>query len=698
MKSKRIANIINTNKTLSQTFNEDQLSIPFLQKKLSDKPSLINSIDNKGETLLSNALKQNNNKIYDLLLNSPFLYLNFQDKDGNSYLHLAVKNQNEKIVKNLIEKGINLNLQNNLGNTALHIAYEIGNISIIKNLIKYGINTLIKNNNGKKAEQIKKKFMINKNKSVNNYNLLCETMKYNKGIEYNLTNPNTNCLNSPKNYKDKNIYIDENDKKIIKENGEKYQEKIKINIYTKSNFIYNPKFIIKKNKKEKELKQNENIKLYSTLSTERRNKNFSIKLNDKENLYKVFTLKKNFNKKEEDSLEININKNKKKKNNYLEKKKRESFILQSLESNNKTDKNEIKNINEYEYIDFNVKKSNNKKNNNCRNKLINLSNLNIDKWNSIENKFFFERKKTNELVNNYKRPITKRSSPNTKKDLYNTIINKTLNMTKPKNKNYIDSLNHKYHKFERYINNNKLNFGDNNKIKKIEKKGFLYENEDEEEIEENNDEIQNENNISINRIKKNITENELKDFLYQINMEKYIDILTSNGFDDINLILEQSKNGGIPIQDNELKEAGIAVPGDRAKILIRVQELSNNFLFPIPKDVYHIIEDFNNYENDQHIQKLKKWLENLKIEDYLTNFIYSGYYSVELLLIQMVSNNPLTNEILKEEIGIDKIGYRTRIINKLKDEARNLMKKINSNMLDVNTGEENQNNCQCFIF
>ena len=58
----------------------------------------------------------------------------------------------------------------------------------------------------------------------------------------------------------------------------------------------------------------------------------------------------------------------------------------------------------------------------------------------------------------------------------------------------------------------------------------------------------------------------------------------------------------------------------------------------------------------------------------------------------------MTNEILKEEIGIDKIEYRTRIINKLKDEARNLMKKINSNMLDVNTGEENQNNCQCFIF
>ena len=674
MKPKRASNTVRTNKITSEIFNDSQLSIPFLQQKLSDKPSLINSIDNKGETLLSNALKQNNNKIYDLLLNSSFLYLNFQDKDGNSYLHLAVKNQNEKIVKNLIEKGINLNLQNNLGNTALHIAYEIGNISIIKNLIKHGINTIIKNKDGKKAEEIKKKLIINKNKSTNNCNLLCKTMKYNKSTEYNLSNPNSNCLNCPKMYKDKNIYIDENDYNLIKENGGKYQEKIKINIYTKSNFIYSPKYIINKNKKDKELKQNENNNLYST-----------IKLNDKEDLYKLLTLKKKVNKKEGDSLENNS------KNNYLEQKKGDSlFTLQSLESNNKTNKNKIKNINEYEYINNKVNNSKKNKKRN-KNKLINLSNLNIDKWNSIENQFFFkinERKNKNELINKYKRSITKKSSPTKKIDFYNKIINKTTNMTKPKHKNNKDSFNHKYYKFDSYFNN-ELNFDDNNKIKKINKKGYLYENEDE----DNNDEIQNKNNIS-----NNISENELKDFLFQINMEKYFDILTSNGFDDINLILEQSKNGGIPIQDNELKEAGITVPGDRAKILIRFQELSNNFLFPIPDDVYHIIEDFNNYQNDKHIQKLKEWLENLKVEDYLTNFIYNGYYSIELLLIQMISNNPLTTDILKEEIGIDKIGYRTRIINKLKDEARSFMRKINSNMLVFNSGEEHPNNCQCFIF
>ena len=182
-------------------------------------------------------------------------------------------------------------------------------------------------------------------------------------------------------------------------------------------------------------------------------------------------------------------------------------------------------------------------------------------------------------------------------------------------------------------------------------------------------------------------------------MDKHLAILANNGFDDINLILEQSKNGGTSIQDHELKEAGISIPGDRAKILIRIQELSNNFPFPVPKEVYHTIEDINKIENDKHIQKLNKWLKNLKVEDYLINFIYSGYHSVELLLMQMISYNPLTSEMLKEEIGIDKIGYRSRIISKLKDEAKGFLGQLSTKTLVINRGgETNPNNCQCIVF
>ena len=192
----------------------------------------------------------------------------------------------------------------------------------------------------------------------------------------------------------------------------------------------------------------------------------------------------------------------------------------------------------------------------------------------------------------------------------------------------------------------------------------------------------------------------LTQFLSQINMEKYISIFATNGFDDINLILEQSKNGIASIKDSELKEAGINIPGDRAKILIRIQELSKNFKFLVPKEVYYSIENKENLGNDKNIKKLKEWLKGLKIENYLNNFINNGYFSLELLLIQMASSNPITNEILKDEIRIEKVGYRSRIINKLKDDSRRYISELEVNILIMNKGEEQikTNNCQCIAF
>ena len=81
----------------------------------------------------------------------------FWDKDGNYYLHLAIKNKNEKMMDNLLRKGINLNLQNKYGNTVLHLAYEMGNLSVINKLIENWVDINIKNNEKKIAEQIKKK-------------------------------------------------------------------------------------------------------------------------------------------------------------------------------------------------------------------------------------------------------------------------------------------------------------------------------------------------------------------------------------------------------------------------------------------------------------------------------------------------------------------------------------------------------------
>lgn len=195
---------------------------------------------------------------------------------------------------------------------------------------------------------------------------------------------------------------------------------------------------------------------------------------------------------------------------------------------------------------------------------------------------------------------------------------------------------------------------------------------------------------------QNGNDSQLYKFLSKINMEKYHSILTQNGFDDITLIVNQTKHG-IGITDSNLKEAGILLPGDRAKILILVQQAAKNFPFEVPNSVYYTCTDMSNVDNDPHIKKLSNWLKSLKVESYLNNFVSNGYHSLELLQLQMESKQPLTNEILMNEIGIEKIGYRARIINKLKEEGRTLWNKLKTSVLIIDKGGNNKF-CECIVF
>ena len=76
--------------------------------------------------------------------------------------------------------------------------------------------------------------------------------------------------------------------------------------------------------------------------------------------------------------------------------------------------------------------------------------------------------------------------------------------------------------------------------------------------------------IKINTNKDNTL---LKEFLSQINLFKYFSNMDSNGFDDVNILIEEAKKGAL-IKDQELKEIGIQIPGDRAKIFIRIKFFS----------------------------------------------------------------------------------------------------------------------------
>ena len=167
---------------------------------------------------------------------------------------------------------------------------------------------------------------------------------------------------------------------------------------------------------------------------------------------------------------------------------------------------------------------------------------------------------------------------------------------------------------------------------------------------------------------------ELTKFISEINLpKKYAEILIENGFDDLNVLINQMKKG-LSITYQNLKDIGITSPGDKSKILIHLEEISQNFDFNLEKDII-----YSNNIPEEKSGSLYQFLHGIHLDEYFQLFVDSGFNSAELLFMQMASKNPITENILKNDIGINKIGHLQRIMISLKEETKkyvdNLRKK-----------------------
>ena len=812
---------------------------------LKKNPSLVNVKDQKNETFLSYAIKRKNVEIAELILTSPILDYTYQDQNGNSYLHLAVLNQLESIIRTLIQKGINVNMQNNDGNTALHFAYSTGDIKFITIMIESKVDFTIKNKNGLIAEEINPGTFpeildINdNNQNNNNVNI---THNKNNTVTINLCVDNSNESNKEK---DK----DNNNGVIINERGQ-INKSIKINWENNNinnndinnneinnNDINNNNFSINNNLNNDNIinNDNNNDQLENTAKTKLKYSLINYSYSDEG---------EDEGEKEENGINekqiTNINENNEKNDEKMDDKKKirasdlfdltssisyqekvanasfinahtigEPQILSKQDSNEVGTSEDIVNINKIKESQNPSSSLENDELNNIICNGINMSqvsyqtmfengrNINISQVNNNDNGKVksLDFKKENKVERNGQNIVFDYStSINKDEGIYdnNEIINKKDSEgicnydTNNNNENHSNSFRpqpefNKEFAFSPFttlkepsinningsvnnnlnsniINNNSNNLSSININKEINKDknnisenknnlevnstvlqrcNALKENEDKCNISNNNNGIvtnvtkssptegnyirtvntnltqASQNNINLKTNSKidfncpvNISEeainssmkkihNSLYKFLAEIKMEKYYDIMYSNGFDDIHLLINQIKSGTI-ISDKQLKEIGINKPGDRAKILIRLQEKAGYYVFQVPKEVYYISQ-INNIKNDRNINKLNEWLKALKIENYLENFVNNGYHSIELMQLQMDSKNPLTDEILRDELGIQKIGHRSRIINKLLEEAKSLNHKLKTSMLLLGNNLT-EKICDCSIF
>ena len=700
---------------------------------LVKNPSLINTKDHKNETLLSYAIRRKNIEISELILTSPILDISYQDINGNSYLHLAVIKQLENIIRLLIKKGININLQNNEGNTALHYAYNTGDIKYIAILVENKADLNIKNKNGLTPEEIEKNSILYLD-YLNNHN---NESNLNLDISIKTNNSNTINMNNKK-YIENTILATDKSKinktiKIDWENSDINTKSNKSKNYTKYslvNFSYSED---EENKNNNEY-DNDNDNDNEAKDKIDKVKNENIKNEDIFNLTSTLTYKEklanvesinshivgninNFIKDENNEDSVNIKKIKTNENrsinNSLINKIKNKNIYHSKSNRTDYEKNKKKEIYEdsyfHEFKSFNDEYSNNKKEYNSKiyKKSKDLKDLNnIDKNNdnqiniikknnnNEENTIFYQP----EFDENFTfSPFGTINEPIHKKHIIKNINNNYKNNINLENQQLL------YNSLKNIqINSNNKSTNNNNPIN-------LNLNFNNDTTNQQNSSFLNSKSIrdlyssdmtaedTLNKSKNlNLSQNSLYKFLSEIKLEKYYNLMNSNGFEDIQILINQGKSI-LAINDSQLKETGIDKPGDRAKILIRLQEKAGNFCYQIPKNVYYTCNNLENYMNDINVNKLNDWLKALKIENYLENFIEAGYYSVELMLIQMESKNPITDNILKDEIGINKIGHRARIINKLLEDGKKLNNKLKTSMLIVGNGQT-EKICDCILF
>ncbi|XP_055634529.1 putative ankyrin repeat protein RF_0580 [Toxorhynchites rutilus septentrionalis] len=108
-----------------------------VRKLLSMKPDLINVPVNE-ETLLYQAVKNNNLEVIDLLFEFGADVNLGIPCNGETPLHLAVYNKNIKIARHLIEHGAHVNASNYIGMTAGHYAIDANDLHTLKFVLSHG--------------------------------------------------------------------------------------------------------------------------------------------------------------------------------------------------------------------------------------------------------------------------------------------------------------------------------------------------------------------------------------------------------------------------------------------------------------------------------------------------------------------------------------------------------------------------------
>ena len=635
-------------------------------RKLKDK--------NSSNTFLHYICMNDDNFPMMELIKPTIKEMNKQNNFGQTPLHIAIINKNKNITKFLIENGANLNISDNNLNMSLHLAVMNNDSEIIKMLLKYKANPLLVNKNNETVLDIAIKMDFKDCiLLLNEVSLMNETKNKRSN---NLTNRNNEAINGNNNNKNKSINTFNN---IFSHKKIHYKKNININsilstpkksnnliTFDKSNSSRKKNiFITSKKPKTRQRTSSTtpinfpfNDKIYtkkiinrsqSTSSTNNvhfyQNQTHKPKQdNDNNNDISIISYKNNIPRKTDFILQNEVFLDNDNDNESIE--EEESIIRENIKPKQEETKNIVQN-------------------------------------GQIE-------KKTEKIIESFTSSKTIKVTPLTKT---NNKINPFLQ---------IDSFVSAIHKNDQGISESNGYINEDGLII-VEPSIDITNNNSNNNIIDNKPMQKKEQIINKINNNKRDTKEDLVNFLKRIEMDQYSDLLIKEGFDDINLVINQMKKGN-PINDDILREIGIPRPGDRAKILIRIQECAHLFDFKIPFEAVYYInrKKYEFLKYDFHVKALQNWLKKLRLQNYLENFYNNGYYSPELVFIQKASKFPINDIILERDLKIDNINDRKLIMSSISSNSNNyvseLRKKNVKKKNEDNPENKEQDDNKCMIF
>lgn len=164
-------------------------------------------------------------------------------------------------------------------------------------------------------------------------------------------------------------------------------------------------------------------------------------------------------------------------------------------------------------------------------------------------------------------------------------------------------------------------------------------------------------------------------WLVRARLEVLFDTLVEAGFDDISALRSQM-NSSLPLDLDGLRKIGVKKPGHRVRLLACLEEEARGRLRPRRRAVensdispFQCCRQVNPTPGLVVLPTFQQWLDSLNLQ-YLANlFVDAGFDDLEHLLGLMHTRYQITDQVLKDDIKISKVGYRQRILIRLEEDS-----------------------------